>query len=257
MLKQPKASIRLRVPPLQIAEASPPREIIAFRDRWFVHPRCLEGATLVRGKFGLSFFQGLYRQCDLLLPTGHRVTCACLFTVLPNPLFFFTFHKFSFKASAPGLFVYWYDASLPTEQRPPAPFEVEIRDHARASWLAGHALALIEEREDHRSRLYKDKADGRLWQWLKIQEGNEVLFQVTVNQWSYRFIEMRELKKVREKGGELDSEAMRSYYQTLQDDPQNLPCQEPGCSRPRARFSTLCKEHHFEAIMGISLNSLN
>lgn len=253
------AHIRLKVPPKELSRLSLGKKLIHFNHHWFIQKEALSGIDLVSlKKFAFSFFFGFHQIFQLQTNDGQKLSTLIKKVIIPNPLFLFTWKRFFFPDQDSDLFVYFPPHQGEETQRPLAFFEYELRalnliNTQRAQFLIQNSLTFIEERNNGKSRLYKDKSDGRLWQALIKEDSTWELFSVNTNQWSFQFIEMREYKKrIKDNPKEHDIETMREYFETLQDDNSSVECEMSDCHRVRAKFSSLCKEHHFEAIMGRS-----
>jgi hypothetical protein len=179
----------------------------------------------------------------------------------PNPLFPLSYGRLILASQTPGLLIEEYDHSLPFEQTPLSWMEQEIHVKSgdqRLNFIINQEFELIDHRPDEHSTLYKHFKNGRLFQLLilpnetlgeKIFQQEWVFSEISHPQWAYGYLQ----QKHRKKRGHNDMIAT-DYLQMLEEDKAGLPCQQEGCHRQRIRHSSLCKYHHFEAVMGIAPN---
>jgi hypothetical protein len=126
----------------------------------------------------------------------------------------------------------------------------DIKTLERIGYLIKETMTIIDHRDSGKSLLLKSKLDGRLFQLLVEGESLEkpvsmLLAEVTHQQWAYLYLEQRERKKKGEMPINPDD-----YLDSLEEDKPERTCEVQDCNQGAVKYSSLCKSHHFEAVMG-------
>jgi hypothetical protein len=147
------------------------------------------------------------------------------------------------------------------------PGEIQSDQYLHLQNLLKYYLTKIDQRESPefgKTQIYKDPKDGRYFQYLEASSQSEVkkIFLTYVNwaQWEHFYLEKKMAKKIGIKfqvSGEdqitLNDDA--DFYHSLVADPMGDICDDEGCGQVRVRYSSLCRNHHFEAVKGMPFSS--
>lgn len=129
----------------------------------------------------------------------------------------------------------------------------DIKTLERIGNLVKEHMTIIDHRDNGKSLLLKNKSDKRLFQLLVEGESIDkpeamILAEVTHQQWAYLYLEQRERKKK----GEMPLNPT-DYLDSLDEDKPYRKCEV--CDQGAVKYSSLCKSHHFEAVMGHQPNT--
>jgi len=126
-----------------------------------------------------------------------------------------------------------------------------IHDQERLQKLIEKKFIFIDKDESKGITLYKHKVFENFWQLthlstlLKDSREQEIrLDQVTSSQWTYEFVERRELKKRGILTLDID------LLDGAKLDHRKTPCEINNCSQVRMSGSSFCPQHHYMIIKG-------
>lgn len=257
MKKNSTIRLYLRSKRLCLVEGLLGKTVTAFGENFYFSPSNWD-QPFRYGKLRFSFKFGFYRELSLPLPGQGYIHNLAKKIVLPNPFFIFTWGKVCLPQKHKVLGFESLDSNLSYEQKPPMFDEkfigtlkesVSSEDKKRILFLCQNKLKLIEDGDEGRkASLFKDLKTESFWQLNYNGENREtssslLLSEVTPSQWTYHFIE-------RSQGVEEGEKSKEEFFQVLEDDPNGSVCEIEGCDARGVRYSSLCRNHHFESIYG-------
>lgn len=228
-------------------------KIFLFHKNIFHHQFVLN--LLQKKPWNISWQNGITKKGILKNTILNKTGPLVLKGKIPNPLFPLSANRLIIKQRTPGLVVELIDSALETALLSWVDYDMRARPgDLRINMLINQEFELLDHRPEERSTLYKHFKNQRLFQFLALSEEiiNGATFQaewvfseVTHPQWAYSYLYQREEKK---RGKE--HIAPSEYLQMLQDDPNGKKCQQIECDNKSIKHSSLCKIHHYEAVMG-------
>jgi hypothetical protein len=213
-----------------------------------------EGGVRVVQRWSFHLRFGFMRWIDLRYPDGTRSQ-----NIFWRPLWVFPFRLLFWRKAWMRKFTQGltFEAYKTGDEHRPIDYSETLIEgqkgdphEARIKYLVSEVLEYVDQRssEEGGSKLYKDSKDSRLWQLTNAPDSDHTtcrLAFVTQEQWIYFYREKKEGTK-----GEWGHEEEVDFYQSLEEDALGGDCADQNCSSPRVKYSSLCREHHFEAIRG-------